>query len=325
MSEIRNPHDRFFQEVLGQPEAARDFVTHYLPAKVVAQLGLDTLEPIKGSFVDPALRSHLSDLLFRVELADGRPSYVYLLFEHKSRPDPDTPFQLLRYLVRIWERYRKNHPKGPLPPALPVVFYHGARRWRVAKSFRGLVHCPEELVPYLPDFRYELCDLSTYADEDIRGQVLLRAALLALKYAVRPGLAEHLPAIFGLFHKLSRSQSGIESLETLLRYLVCASDDVDSDDLHRILERNLPGTGDELMPTIAERWVQQGLQQGHQLGRQQGRHEGEAAVLVRLAERKFGPLSEAHRQRINAADAETLLRWSERILWAQSTEEVLAD
>ena len=321
MSELRNPHDRFFQEVFGQPDAARDFVTHYLPPKVVGQLRLETLEPAKGSFIDPELRAHLSDLLFRVELASGGSSYLYLLFEHKSHPDPDTPFQLLRYLVRLWETHRRTHPTGPLPPVLPVVFYHGARRWRVARSFRERVKCPEEFIPYLPDFAYELCDLTTYTDQEIRGQVVLRAALLALKYAVRPDLIDHLPYIFGLFRELSQKNTGLEALETLLRYLVCASDAVDSESLHRLLEENLPGKGDHLMPTIADQWVQQGLDRGVDLGV----HKGEAAVLVRLATRKYGSLTEAHRGRIDASDAETLLRWSERILWAQSVDEVFED
>jgi len=43
---------------------------------------------------------------------------------------------------------------------------------------------------------------------------------------------------------------------------------------------------------------------------EQGRQEGEAALLLCLIEDKFGPPSEAMRQRIAAADTDTLLRWS---------------
>ncbi|TNF55084.1 MAG: transposase, partial [Gammaproteobacteria bacterium] len=38
---------------------------------------------------------------------------------------------------------------------------------------------------------------------------------------------------------------------------------------------------------------------------------------------KFGPPHAAVRQRIETADVDTLLRWSERILTAQHLEEVL--
>jgi predicted transposase YdaD len=69
-------------------------------------------------------------------------------------------------------------------------------------------------------------------------------------------------------------------------------------------------------------WKEEGLQQGRQEGRQEGIQLGEAAVLLRLIEIKFGPLSESERQKIQAADINTLLQWSERILTADTKEDV---
>ncbi len=57
-------------------------------------------------------------------------------------------------------------------------------------------------------------------------------------------------------------------------------------------------------------------------GRVEGRVEGEAAILLRQLERKFRPLPESARQRVAAADAETLLAWGERVLDAHSLDEV---
>jgi len=54
----------------------------------------------------------------------------------------------------------------------------------------------------------------------------------------------------------------------------------------------------------------------------EGRVEGEAALLLRRLERKFRPLPESARQRIAAANAETLLAWGERVLDARSLDEV---
>ena len=55
---------------------------------------------------------------------------------------------------------------------------------------------------------------------------------------------------------------------------------------------------------------------------QEGRQEGERLLLMRLMERKFGPLSEELRVRLNNADAETLLAWSERLLIATSVDAI---
>ena len=60
-------------------------------------------------------------------------------------------------------------------------------------------------------------------------------------------------------------------------------------------------------------------------GRRQGRREGEAEVLLRLLRVRFGPLPEDVMARLNAADAETLLRWSERILSAPTLDAVFAE
>lgn len=77
------------------------------------------------------------------------------------------------------------------------------------------------------------------------------------------------------------------------------------------------------MSSFAERFTEPGLQQGRQQGLQEGLQQGEAAVLIRQMERKFGPLTEAQRRRIEGADADTLLEWSENILTATRPEEVL--
>jgi hypothetical protein len=65
------------------------------------------------------------------------------------------------------------------------------------------------------------------------------------------------------------------------------------------------------MATFSERYIEQGLQQG------------EARLLLRLLTLKFGEPSPAQRARIEEADADTLLTWSERVLTAGSVEEVL--
>ena len=104
MSDISNPHDKFFKETFTRLEVARDFFANYLPEGVTTVLNLDTLALQSGSFIDPDLQEQFADLLYRVALHDDSEAYLYILLEHKSYPDLQTPFQLLRYLVRIWER-----------------------------------------------------------------------------------------------------------------------------------------------------------------------------------------------------------------------------
>ena len=69
---------------------------------------------------------------------------------------------------------------------------------------------------------------------------------------------------------------------------------------------------------------EEGHKEGHREGRKEGLQLGEARILTALLRLRFGDLPLPVQQRIEAADADTLLRWSERVLTAQTLEEVLA-
>lgn len=216
MTKIPNLHDLFFKDILSRKDEARDFMLHYLPEEVVGLLEADSLELAKDSFVDKELQERFSDLLYRVKLRSGRGAYVYVLFEHKSGSEPLIALHLLRYMVKIWEQWRKQGEVGPLPPIIPWVVYHGRAQWRPALDLRSLFAPAGALSAFLPDFRYLLCDLSAYSDEAIRGMVTLRVALLVLKYIFRKDLEDRLPGILGLLRELTARRSGLEYLETVL-------------------------------------------------------------------------------------------------------------
>ena len=58
-------------------------------------------------------------------------------------------------------------------------------------------------------------------------------------------------------------------------------------------------------------------------GKLEGKLEGEVAVLLRQIGRKYGPEAlAACRERVAQADAETLLEWAERVLTAETIDEV---
>ncbi len=69
-------------------------------------------------------------------------------------------------------------------------------------------------------------------------------------------------------------------------------------------------------------WKQEGWQEGRQEGWQEGKQEGLATILIHLMRLKFGELDQQTLRRVHAADAEQLLVWSERILSANSIEEI---
>ena len=310
MSEITNPHDRFCKELLARPAVAADFLAGYLPADVAGALDLTAPELAKDSFIDAELRQHFSDLLYRVRLARGGEAYVYVLFEHKSAPDDWVAFQLLRYLVRIWEQVLQE-ARRKLPPIVPLVLYHGTARWQVARNFAALVEWGEAaaLRKYTPEFEYHLCDLSNYSEQQIRGAAILRVGLLVLKYIFRGELKQRLPEILRLLAP-AREQSALEYLRTVLRYLSVAADQLTTIDLREALETAFPEQAGGVMPTIAETWIQEGIEKGMEKGKQ----EGTAAVMLRQLQRRFGPLDADLQARVRALSFARLEQLGEALL-----------
>jgi predicted transposase/invertase (TIGR01784 family) len=122
MSEIQNPHDQFVRSTFSDVKIARSFLENYLPPEVVATLDLSAPEISQESFVDAELQEHHTDLLYKIRRKSGEKAFVYVLLEHKSSPEKTVAFQLLRYLLRIWEKHKSSKK---LPQIIPLVLYHG--------------------------------------------------------------------------------------------------------------------------------------------------------------------------------------------------------
>jgi predicted transposase/invertase (TIGR01784 family) len=296
VSTLNNPHDRFFREVFSRREIAVDFVRHYLPPEVIAHFETATLSIIKDSFVDSDLQEHFSDLLYQTRLKDGGKAYIYVLFEHKSYPEPWVALQLLRYMVRVWEQVLKQEKAGHLPSIVPVVVYHGAEDWKIDRHFRSLFVDRLAFAGYIPDFRYQLCDLSDYSDEEIVGEVTLRVTLLILKHIFDGNLGERLPEISSLLRELAQARSALKYLEVVLRYLTAAATQLDKEELQQMIENTFP---QPLPGSLAEEWIGQGVEQGIEQGIDQGIEQGiERGVLratreavLDILETRFATLS----------------------------------
>lgn len=76
-----------------------------------------------------------------------------------------------------------------------------------------------------------------------------------------------------MLHELADKETGLQYLETLLRYVTTSSADLSSDELREAVDQAFP-EGERLMSTIAETWIEQGIEKGHRLGVQQGMQQG---------------------------------------------------
>jgi flagellar biosynthesis/type III secretory pathway protein FliH len=68
--------------------------------------------------------------------------------------------------------------------------------------------------------------------------------------------------------------------------------------------------------------LKRGRREGRQEGLEQGRRQGEAELLLRLLRRKFSSVPRKIQTRLRDAQSEQLLEWGERLVTANSLEEV---
>ncbi len=162
---LEKPHDKFFKSTFSIKEVAQDYIEQFLPKEVSNSLNLNTLEHSDTSYVDNALSEHFSDIVYHCESKGSEPIRISLLFEHKSYVPQYPHLQLLRYLVNAWENDLKD--KKILTVTIPIILYHGQRKWHY-KPFNKYFKLPnEKLTKYIPNFDYHLSDLSNYSDENL--------------------------------------------------------------------------------------------------------------------------------------------------------------
>jgi predicted transposase/invertase (TIGR01784 family) len=339
---IPNPHDLVFKAVFGQPEHARGALQAIVPAAVAEALDWSTLTLQPGSFVDPALRHQHTDLLYGATWRDGGETLVYLLFEHQAAPPTEGRMaeRMLNYQVRIWGRWRADHPKAKtLPMILPIVMYHGASSWSEPRSFDALLDVPAVLrpavEPHLVRFTYLLHDLSEISDDELRvgamRTALAKLVMMCLKYArTRADFVRILVRWMDVAREVARAPHGLEALAQVMCYVLEVNEYVEPEELQGLLEREIGPEAKDAIMTAGQRLIEQGRQQGIEQGRQQGieqgRQQGIQGVLLRLLRQRFGDAVNAQvEQRIATASLEQVEAWTGRVLSAATLVEVLTD
>ncbi|HVH97160.1 MAG TPA: Rpn family recombination-promoting nuclease/putative transposase, partial [Enhygromyxa sp.] len=96
----RRPHDALFKAAFEQAEHAAALLRESLTPSVSAAIAWHTIAPLPGTYIDPALADHHSDLLFSVQL-DGKEALVYVLLEHQSTKHAYMPLRMLHYSALV--------------------------------------------------------------------------------------------------------------------------------------------------------------------------------------------------------------------------------
>jgi hypothetical protein len=202
---------------------------------------------------------------------------------------------------------------------------HGKRPWPEEKvRFSSLLAGPvEELSGYIPDFGFLLHDLNRFTDNDIKGTVMARVVLLLFKHVFAPDLQEKLPGILSLMKTLMEKETGLQYLETVLRYLFNTIDVISAETIKEVAEKALSTSEGEYIMTLAEKLRKEGEIRGELKGRLEGEIRGmkdaiELGMVLKFPDQRDYVMAEV--KKIN--DLDTLIKIKEAIKTAKAVSEL---
>jgi hypothetical protein len=246
------------------------------------------------------------------------------------------PYRVLTYQQRIWAAILRDEPhRKTLPPVISLVIHHGEGGWRAPRTLHQMIDgldAAPALAPFVPELELLIDDLSAADDEALFARPLAPFPKVVL-WLLRDGreietLLEHLPAWGPELARLAAYASS-EDILVVLRYIFRVAGEVPFEsvwqhiiDVTPTLEQPMASAAEQLIQRGKQEGLQEGLQKGKQEGKQEGLQEGLRRTLARLLRSRFGHLDAGAEERIAAAAAETLERWLDRILTAESAEDV---
>lgn len=314
-------YDTGYKRLFSHPEMVADLLTGFVNEPWVKDVQLDTLEKISGTFVSEDFRERESDVIWRLRFREEW-LYVYLLLEFQSTVDRWMALRIAVYVGLLYqELLRRNDltSSGQLPPVLPIVLYNGERPWTAPRDVIDLVvDVPGGLEAYRPQWRYLLLEEREYRNADLAGMRNLAAALFRLENSVTPADVRVVIDALRQWLKEPRQAELARCFVDWLREVLLPK---------RMPDAEPPQLNDlrEARTLLAERvkeWTRKWRQEGLEQGLSEGQKKGEAGLLLRLMERKFGSLDPEMRDRIDQADANQLLQWADRLLTAERVEQI---
>lgn len=271
--------------------------------EAVRRIAIDLATYLLGLDIDPdslevletetrRIEDRRADLVARLRNRAGEASILHI--EIQNNNETVMPLRMLRYRADLEFAHRGT-------PVRQYLIYIGADPLRMADGLDK---------PGLR-YRYELIDMHQVDCETLLAQDNPDALVLAVlcdfrgrdPQAVVNHIVGRLYALVG--DRPNRFREYVDMLEVL-------SDNRDLKNEIKEAEKMLTQIDIERMPS-------------YELGMEKGESAGEKRFLLRLLRGKFGEPSPEVLQRIEAAGTDQLEQWGERILSANSMEEVFAE
>ena len=276
-SPSHHPHDRFFKTAFSHRELMEEYVQYFMPKKLAEQIDLSSLEQQKESYLSKNLEQYFSDVVYIARYGKSR-VHITLLLEHKSYIPPHPWLQLLQYMVNAYLA-QASQPgfKGKFTIVIPIIVYHGRRRWKirsVASYFGGI---DEELKKFIPEFVYLLNDLGQIGDAALlsMGGSWIKRAFLALNNSRKGNSLEALAVVFKDLTDVELHHILLDFINSVIVYLLKTGNKIDQimsaiNSINSPAREKIRSAYDQILQMGKEKGIREGIEKGIQEGMEKG-------------------------------------------------------
>jgi len=276
--QISQVHNNMFTKVFSELENVRAFLNLVLPQRLKESLDLSHIEIEFTNYISEALKNAYSDLVVKTRLINPPTEKksradIYILLEHKSSPEKKSLVQVLKYMYLEWQNDLENGL--PLRPIIPMIFYHGKKKWNLPLNFVDQFNVDPAVKEYLLNFNYVLFNTDEwdfFAEENsgLKENVFLLTALTLMKNAFNDDRTV-VDEILKFWHRKGFTNNR-EIIITCLTYMLEIRD-ISLEELQKSWEESKIDGGD-VMPSLAQRLRDEGKEQGLRIGIEKGKMEG---------------------------------------------------
>jgi len=214
-----NVHDIFVKALTSRHDPQVALARFVLPPELLTRLDVEKVRLAASNFVNRDGKERLADIVLYIPGLAGEGISILFVLDHKSGMEYWSVLQLLAYVCGVYEGQKREGRtvRELLDPVFPVILYHGKEKWTAPLQFAELVNTPDAMKPFVPSFRYKLCDLSTYSDEELSKPGSFFAGLLALKHVFSGDMASLLDTIFRSIQASGTRRIDLAAAELLSR------------------------------------------------------------------------------------------------------------
>ncbi len=328
-------YDRAYKRLFAHPE----MVAHLLwliPEKWIEALRWTTLQRVNTVLVASPPLERQADMIWRVRPKGGRVD-LYLVLEFRTWPDRSIPVRMLAYVALLYqELLRENMLRGKrYPPIVCSIVYTGLQPWKMLQEIGEMIESsPQGVEIYFPHHRFVMLDAVRLASGKGRVPGNLVSALFCLEACRSPSrMLEELEHLGRLLEEPGREELRRSFADWLYQAYLPSRlgkrfpefQELDVEEVRKMIELREDAWCLQWKKEGFKEGFDKGQREGLHVGRRKGRQEGQRSLLRRQLKHKFGKVSRVDRRKIAAASASKLLTWSERLLNAQSLEQVFED